>query len=67
MSPLGVSSLPPVPTTKLLIGLGRLAKPLVSVDAEARVEALVYQGMVRLIEQLVEEDRGARVSEPAAH
>src|SRR5215211_387143 len=36
-------------------------------DSEAGVETLVYEGMGGLVEQLLEEDRGSRVSEPAAH
>ena len=35
--------------------------------AELRVEALVDQRVLRLVEQLLEEDRRARVCEPAAH
>ena len=31
------------------------------------MEALVDQGVVRLVEQLLEKDRGARVGEPTAH
>src|ERR671910_596208 len=43
------------------------AVPVGGLDAEAGVETLVDQGVLGLVEQLLEEDRGARVSEPAAH
>jgi hypothetical protein len=37
-----------------------------SLDAESGVEALVDQGVLGPVEQLLKEDRGSRVSEPTA-
>jgi hypothetical protein len=43
------------------------AVPVGRLDTEAGVKALVDQGVLWPVEQLYEEDRGARVSEPAAN
>jgi hypothetical protein len=37
------------------------------VRTEMRVQALVDQGMFRFVEQVAEQDRRSRISEPAAH
>ncbi len=43
-----------VPTDPEAVAVG-------SIDAEAGVEALVYEGVLGLVEQLLDEDGGARV------
>ena len=49
-----------VPPDAKAVAVGRLG-------AEARVQALVNQGVSRGVERFSEEDRGSRVCEPAAH
>lgn len=49
-----------VPADTEPVTIGRL-------DAEPSMETLVDEGVVGLMEQLLERDRGTRVSEPAAH